>query len=159
MLEAREHGACVDAWLERAANRLPSDRLLLVFVQGFDALWGRAHQTLGDVMLMAIADRVLYVAAEQYPFLSALKVEPAGIRCQELQQQAGSLHRDRLAEAVRFVLVEFLTVLGTLTAEILTPALHAELLQTAPAEAGSEVDGPQAGPRDPNSEAGARAKS
>ena len=159
MVDAREHGACVDAWLERVANRSPSDRLLLVFDQGFAALWGRAHQTLGDVTLMAIVDRVLYVAAEQYPFFSALKVEPAGLRCQELQQQAGSLHRDRLAEAVRFVLVEFLTVLGTLTAEILSPALHAELLKIAPPEAGPEDDGPQAGPQASKGEAGAGAKS
>jgi hypothetical protein len=159
MVDAREHGACVDAWLERAANRLASDKLLLVFDQGFAALWGRAHQTLGDVTLMAIVDRVLYVAAERYPFLSALKVEPAGLRCQELQQQAGNLRRDELAEAVRFVLVEFLTVLGTLTAEILSPALHAELLNIAPAEAGPEDDNPQAGPQDLKSEAGSGAKS
>ena len=159
MVDARAHGACVDAWLERAANRLPSDKLLLVFDQGFTALWGRAHQTLGDVTLMAIVDRVLFVAAEQYPFLSALKVEPAGLRSQELQQQAGSLHRDQLADAVRFVLVEFLTVLGTLTAEILTPALHAELLKIAPTETGSGDGSPQASPQDPKSEAGAGAKS
>lgn len=160
MVDAREHGACVDAWLERAASRLPSDRLLLAFDQGFAALWGRAHQTLGDVTLMAIVDRVLYVAAEQYPFLSALKVEPAGLRCKELQQQAESLHRDQLAEAVRFVLVEFLTVLGTLTAEILTPAMHEELLKIAPAEAESLEDhSSQAGPQDRTREAGSGAKS
>jgi hypothetical protein len=159
MVDAREHGACVDEWMERAANRMPSDRLLGVFDQGFAALWGRAHQTLGDVTLMAIVDRVLYVAAEQYPFLSALKVEPTGLRCQELQRHAGSVHRDQLAQAVRFVLVEFLTVLGNLTAEILTPALHAELLKIAPVEAGPEDDSPQAGPQDPRSEAGAGAKS
>lgn len=158
MVDAREHGACVDAWLERLASGLPSDRLLLVFDQGFAALWGRAHQILGDVTLMAIVDRVLYVAAEQYPFLSALKVEPAGLRCQELQQQARSLHRDQLAEAIRFVLGEFLTVLGTLTAEILTPALHAELLKMAPPEAGPVDDSPQAGPQASKSEAGAGAK-
>ncbi len=159
MVDAREHGACVDAWLERAASRLPSDKLLLVFDRGFAALWARAHQTLGDVTLMAIVDRVLYVAAEQYPFLSALKVEPAGLRGQELQQQAGNLPRDELAEAVRFVLVEFLTVLGTLTAEILSPALHAELLKIAPEQTGSEDDSPQASPQDPKKAAGAGAKS
>ena len=32
---------------------------------------------------------------------------------------------------MRFVLVEFLTVLGNLTAEILSPALHAELAREA----------------------------
>lgn len=90
MVDAHEHGACVDAWLARAANGLPPDKLLMVFNQGFTALWSRAHQTLGDVTLMAIVDRVLYVAAERYPYLCALKVEPAGLRCQELQQQAGN---------------------------------------------------------------------
>jgi hypothetical protein len=32
-----------------------------------------------------------------------------------------------LREAIQFVLVELLTVVGNLTAEILTPALHSEL--------------------------------
>jgi hypothetical protein len=36
-----------------------------------------------------------------------------------------------LREAIRFVLVELLTVLGNLTAEILTPALHAEISRVA----------------------------
>lgn len=159
MVDAREHGACVDEWMERAANRMPSDRLLGVFDQGFAALWGRAHQTLGDVTLMAIVDRVLYVAAEQYPFLSALKVEPTGLRCQELRQHVGGVHREQLAAAVRFVLVEFLTVLGNLTAEILSPALHAELSKAAPANAVPDDNRSQAGPPDPKSEAGAGAKS
>jgi len=159
MVDAREHSACVDEWMARAASRVPSERLLGVFDLGFATLWSRAHQTLGDVTLMAIVDRVLYIAIEQYPFLSALKVDPTGLRCQELQQRAGSVHRDQLAAAVRFVLVEFLTVLGSLTAEILSPALHAELLKVAPAEAVSDDNGSQGGPPDPKSEAGAGAKS
>jgi hypothetical protein len=37
------------------------------------------------------------------------------------------VHGPELVAGIRFVLVEFLTVLGNLTAEILTSELHAEL--------------------------------
>jgi hypothetical protein len=135
MVDETDHGGCVDAWLERAAKGVPAERLIPVFARGFAALWQRAHQPLGEITLSAIVERVLVTAAERFPPLAALKLEAAGLRCQELQElqaQAGSLHPDQLAKGLRFVLVEFLTVLGNLTAEILTPALHAELAKVAP---------------------------
>jgi hypothetical protein len=132
--KSNDHGTCVDAWMDRAARNLPPERLIQLFEQGFAALWGRAQVTLGAVTLTAIVDRVLYTAAEQFPFLSSLKIEGTGIRYQELKERAGSLPQVSLAEGIRFVLVEFLTVLGKLTAEILTPALHSELSKVAPAE-------------------------
>jgi hypothetical protein len=140
-VDAHEHDACVASWMEQATNGLPAERLLQAFEQGFAALWGRANRTLADVTLMAILDRVLYVATEQYPFLCALKVEANGLRCQELQARADSVEHDQLAQGVRFVLVEFLTVLGNLTAEILTPALHSELLKVMPREGSPENQG------------------
>ncbi len=146
MVDAHKHGACVSAWMERAANGLPPERLLPAFEQGFAAVWGRANRTLADVTLMAILDRVLYVAAEQYPFLSVLKVEANGLRCQELQARAESVEPDQLAQGIRFVLVEFLTVLGNLTAEILTPALHAELLKVVPSEGSPDERGSRSEP-------------
>jgi hypothetical protein len=132
MADESNHGACVDAWMERGAKGLPPDRLLLAFEWAFAALWQRAHQTLGDVTLTAIVDRVIYVSAERYPMLSALKLEAVGLRCGDLHHRASSLDGDQLAQGARFVLVEFLTVLGNLTAEILTPALHAELAKVDP---------------------------
>jgi hypothetical protein len=122
------------------------------FDQGFAALWRRAHLTLGDVTLTAIVGRVLYVAAEEHPFLSALTVDPGGLRCQELHERAVDLPPDRLAEALRFVLVEFLTVLGSLTAEILTPALHAELASIAPAAPGPAAEAAPGGSPNPESD-------
>lgn len=127
MTNESDHAARVHAWMESVAKDLPPERLVQVFEQGFAALWRRAHRTLGDITLNAIGDRVLLTAAERFPFLSSLQVESAGLRCQELQGYAGGLSRDWLLEGLRFVLVEFLSVLGNLTAEILTPALHAEL--------------------------------
>ena len=45
----------------------------------------------------------------------------------EIRQSGDIQNVSRLREVVRFVLVEFLTVLGNLTDEILTPKLHVAL--------------------------------
>jgi len=159
MVDAHEHGACVNAWMERAAKSLPPERLLQAFEQGFSALWGRANRTLGDVTLMAIVDRVLYVATEKYPFLAALQVETTGLRCEEIRKHVRSVPHDELEKAVRFVLIEFLTVLGSLTAEILTPALHSELLKMTSEQGRPQESKSQDKPTDSESAAGEEAKS
>lgn len=133
MIGENNHSACVNAWIERAAKGLRSEQLVQAFDRAFSALWHRAYQTLGDVTLTAIVDRVLYDAAQRYAFLAVLRVDAAGLRCQELGETAGSLPQDQLAAGIRFVLVELLRILGSLTGEILTPALHAELAEVAPA--------------------------
>ena len=134
MADENDHGAHVNAWMERGAKELPPEGLLRAFEAAFAVLWRRAHRTLGDVTLAAIVDRVLYVASEQYPIFSSLKVETTGLRCEEFHQRAACLHGVELAEGVRFVLAEFLTVVGDLTDDILTPALHEELGKVQPKE-------------------------
>ncbi len=126
MFDENDHGACVNAWMERVARGLPPERLIQAFEHAFSVLWSRAYRTLGDVTLTAIVDRVLYQASEEYPILSALKIEAKGLRW-ELHEYAGRMHPEQLSDGLRFVMVEFLTVLGNLTAEILTEPLHAEL--------------------------------
>lgn len=103
-----------------------------LFEAALRVLWGRTKTTLGEVTLTAIAERVLSKASEKFPLFSTLKVEPTeGIQCRELRKGIGSVRDPALLEGIRFVLVEFLTVLGNLTAEILTPELHAELFKVA----------------------------
>jgi hypothetical protein len=131
MAQQNDPRAIVDAWLDRAGRGLPVDLLLQAFQEAFDALWRRAHLTLGDVTLMAIVDRVLCNTAERFPELSSLRVEPAGLWTQALRDRAERLKVDELLDGIRFVLVEFLTVLGSLTAEILSRALQAELVKLA----------------------------
>lgn len=133
MAGAHNHGACVDAWLGRETDALEAESLVELLQRGLDALWKRAHQPLGEVTLTAIAERVLYTAAERFPPLVTLSICPTGIRCQTLREQAAEVPREELLRAIRFVLVELLTVLGNLTANILTPGLHAALAKvTAP---------------------------
>jgi hypothetical protein len=128
----RSHIGCVNAWMDRGAGGLPPERLVQAFEEAFGALWRRAHQTLGDVTLTAILDRVLCNGAERFPILSELRIEATGLDCRELRKNAHGAPPNELADAIRFVLVEFLRVLGSLTANILTPALHAELSMVAP---------------------------
>jgi hypothetical protein len=125
-----DHTARVQAWMVGVKTLPPAQRVTR-FEQALGGLWRRALGTLGEITLTAIVDRVFYTASERYPFLSALKVEGNGIRFDEFREQGSVLHDNQFLEAVCFVLVEFLTVLGNLTAEILTPALHAELSKTA----------------------------
>jgi hypothetical protein len=124
---AAVHDAYVAAWLDGAAKGVPPAQLIGLFERALGALWQRALSTLGEVTLTAIVDRVLYTASEKFPILSALSVEGAGIRFEELRSGIGAGDDGNLLEAVRFVLVELLSVLGNLTAQILTPALHEAL--------------------------------
>lgn len=140
MPDERNHGAYVAKWMERTAVGFPPAKLLQVFEEAFGALWSRAHQTLGDVTLTAIVDRVLYTATEQHPMLSSITVEATGLRSEELRARADALSHDELAGAIQFVLVEFLTVLGNLTADILTPALHFELSKIGLRKTGEDTE-------------------
>jgi hypothetical protein len=129
------HAAYVEAWLAGAAKTLEPAQLVALFERALSALWRRTEVTLGEVTLTAIIDRVLYTASETHPFLSVLKVEKTGI-CFDGFRDPGAQQAD-LHAAVHLVLVEFLTVLGHLTDEILTPALHAELSKVAPVGPGA----------------------
>jgi hypothetical protein len=133
VLDQGQHEAPVDAWLKRSAkDDLPPAVLLQLFEAALGALWARTKTTLGEVTLTAIAERVLHDASEKFPLFSSLKVEPTGgIPFRELRERPNSVNVSELTAGIRFVLVEFLTVLGNLTADILTPELHAELSNVA----------------------------
>jgi hypothetical protein len=145
-LDERQHEACVDAWLEQSAHDHSPDVLLGLFEAALGKLWARTTTTLGEVTLTAIAERVLYTVSETFPLFSSLEVEAIGrVSFHELRQRAGSVSGAELMAGIRFTLVELLTVLGHLTAEILTPDLHAVLSSVALPEARS-VDKPQRAP-------------
>jgi hypothetical protein len=109
------------------AGAVPQDQLARLFEKAMSALWHRTYSALGDITVAAIVDRVLYNATEKYPVLGSLTVDTSGVKFAEFREQAGSVSSGDLREAIHFVLAELLTVVGKLTAEILTPALHSEL--------------------------------
>jgi hypothetical protein len=127
------HAVEVDAWLARALSDRSSDGLVQQFGKTLHALWARTQPKLGEVTLSAIAERVLYNASERFTFFSTMTVEsPKGIQIADLADRIAHVPEAEQIAGIRFLLVELLTVLGNLTAEILTPELHAELLRGAP---------------------------
>lgn len=99
--------------------------------------------TLGEVTLDALFDRVLSTAAETYPFLASVSLEADGLRCEGLREKAKDIPREELLAALRFVLLELLTVVGNLTAEILSPALHDALSRVPTGAASDDSTAPQ----------------
>jgi hypothetical protein len=151
MMNESDHAAFVDTWLESSTKSLSPELRLEFFEASLGALWNCTRMTLGDVTLMAIMDRVLYNATEKFPFFSALRVEAnRGFQGQDLRERVASVDDSELMDGIRFVLVEFLTVIGNLTAEILTPELHTELSKVVRAMAGLHTEGEpgQAAPRE-----------
>ncbi|CAN5842276.1 hypothetical protein BH11MYX2_BH11MYX2_10260 [soil metagenome] len=119
------HRAVVSAWFLRTCAGRPNEALVHAFADAFSVLWARTYLTLGDITLTAIVDRVLHTAAEHYPPLACLAIVESTLELGDMANATTS--HDELAEGVQFVLVELLTILGNLTAEILTPTLHAVL--------------------------------
>jgi hypothetical protein len=128
MFEESSHRECVDAWLARRASTAVggAGEYVDAFEAALAALCARARVTLGDVTLGAILDRVLTNTVHEFPSFSSLRLEATGrVDCQGLRD--AGMEQAVLIEGVRFALVELLTVVGNLTADVLSPALHAEL--------------------------------
>lgn len=120
------HAAHVEQWLAGSATDLSTSGLIALLERALVALWRGANATLGEVTLTAIVDRVLHEASGQYPFVSITRIDGAEVRFEVCLR--GAVQRDRrLRDVIQFALAEFLTVLGHLTDEILTPALHGAL--------------------------------
>ena len=132
MSDSQDHSKHVATWMKEAAKDLSSEQLLQLFEQAMGALWNRARLILGDVTLSAIMDRVLYNAAERFSLFESLEVGKNGLDFQELGERQNAFDEGDLEEGIRFVIVEFLAVIGNLTGEILTPALHSELSKVTP---------------------------
>jgi hypothetical protein len=127
-----DHAAVVDAWLEGAMKDLQPELWIDLFAASLETLWISASETLGEVTLHAIVDRVLHNAGARFAFLATLEIKAHGeIRMDGLRARVDLRHDPELIHGMRFVLVELLSVIGSLTAEILSPELHAELLRVA----------------------------
>lgn len=131
MVEPIDHEAFIDAWLDRVGDDRAASSWIDLLERALGALYSSAVRTLGVVTLNAICDRVLYEAVRQDPALSSLRIEALRVITTELRTRAELADPQRARTALRFVLLEHLTVLGNLTAEILTPSLHHELTRLA----------------------------
>jgi len=129
MHERNLHEKVIMEWRAGWAGTLAHPVLMDVFERAMDALWRRAHMSLGEMTLTAIVDRVLHQGSEKFPHLTLLRVETRGVHFGDLGPSTPSLDRTLLEESLVFLVYELLRVFGSLTGEILTPGLHAELLK------------------------------
>lgn len=128
MPESILHEHCVDGWLALAACAGTPPHLLIARLRlAVDALWKRCRDRLGEVALMAIADRVLHETRVRHPCFGDLRLDEKGIAFDGLGGPDRGAGLDAVRGAARFLLCEFLRIVGRLTAEVLSPALHAEL--------------------------------
>lgn len=125
--EGSSHSKHVDDWIEKNVGGVPSEKLLIIFGEAIQAIQKRAGATLSEVTLSAIFDRVLHMSQQKFPLLSNVKIESKGIVLDALAGHASDLARDEITAAFRFFLIELLTLLGNLTADILTKPLYQEL--------------------------------
>ena len=124
------HASAVDAWLIRACAGGSSAALLAGFHEALAGIWARAARTLGQVTLDAVARQVLANAIGRHRCFQPLEPAAGGpFRCDELQleKRLATASYDELVHGMRAVLLEVLGLLGTMTAEVLTPELHEEL--------------------------------
>jgi hypothetical protein len=113
--------------MERATAGRNQPQLVHLLERALNALYASARKVLGEVTLAAIVDRVLFTAAERHAFLADLRFESSSISAKKLLERSPAPDESALRDAMRFVLIEMLTVLGNLTAELLTPAFYSEL--------------------------------
>jgi hypothetical protein len=123
------HAAAVDGWIAQVIDGADQADVVDLFRAALEVLWGRTVTTLGSVTLIAIGERVLSTATRRYSFLAAVNARPNGDARwkQQLRERLTLVPRPELIEGLRFAFVELLTVIGRLTAEILSPDLHAAL--------------------------------
>jgi hypothetical protein len=120
------HADRVAAWIAKSSKGLPPDQLVKLFEQAFTALWHRSRLTISTITLVAIMDRTLFNSTEHFPVLLALKVDKAGLSFDEFRKQSHLGEKD-LIEAFQCLLIEFLTITGSISGEIVTPYLYDEL--------------------------------
>jgi hypothetical protein len=122
------HSAVVRTWENKFKPDITLDQRIRLFELGINSIENRASTTLSSVTLLVILDRVLHQSRDKYSVLSCVSIELNSLKLR-YKQSHNELASQELLEALRFLLVELLTVLGRITADILTIPLHNELLK------------------------------
>ncbi|RZA15778.1 MAG: hypothetical protein EOP10_25770, partial [Proteobacteria bacterium] len=71
MRKKNYHFEIVDLWTSHALVAISRDEALKSFDQAFSRIWRRAEITLGKITVRAVADRVVSVAADDFPWIKS----------------------------------------------------------------------------------------
>jgi len=122
------HEKQVRIWETENAKGLSKEQLVPLFAKAILAVEKRSLVTLSSVTVMVVADRAIHESKEKHPILANIKIDPNGMDFSELLKMNNSQVAEEACDALRYLLMEYLMVLGNITAQILTTALHRELM-------------------------------
>lgn len=123
------HRSRVEAWLERAEKDLTNEQLVDLLEQALERLSAAALESASEVTIAAVLDRSVVETVDAHRWLPPIPVSGASADLAAFRSAAPGLKRENVLQAARFLLTDFLAILGNLTAEVLTRGLHKELAQ------------------------------
>lgn len=122
------HALQVYAWENENGHGLSSEEIVHLFSSAIHAIEKRSLATLSSITLMVILDRALFECQEQFPILKSVHLEEKSINLAVLLEKNKNFNTENLRNALRHLLIQMLTVLGNITADILSAPLHKTLM-------------------------------
>ena len=124
-----EHAKKVDEWISKSVVGLEQVDQARVFASALLEIENRVLLTLSSITWKAILERALSQSSELHPLLLGIKVEAHGLSIAGLLPSLQSEHTNQVIESFRFFIIEILTIVGNLTAEVLTEPLYRVLFK------------------------------
>lgn len=123
------HKELVNLWEEKNTKDLRDEQLTQVYGSAFQAIERCCLATLSRVTINVVIDRVLHLGSEKFPILSLVEIDLSGFSLKGLIQNIKNYKTEEIKEAFSYLLVEFLTVIGNITSDVLTASLHKALMK------------------------------
>jgi hypothetical protein len=123
-----DHAKTVADWESRHGSGLTQKQKILLFEKALRAIEERTCQTLSRVTLAAVIDRLLHMGQDRFPILADAQLESFTFNFQAINESEAHGSEEHLA-ALRYLLIELLSVLSRITANILVAPLHQALAQ------------------------------
>lgn len=121
------HSGNVHAWLASAQKGLSSQDLIDLFGLGLDSVWTSAEKIISDVTLIAVFDRVAAYGQALYPWVPMIPLKANRPDLASMRAAAASIDRKETLMLIQILLTEYVSILGAMTGETLTPRMHRAL--------------------------------
>lgn len=123
------HEAKVRVWLKETTTGMDASELIDHFEYAITVIWSRAADTVSDVTVAAVFDRVLTEAVHLHPCLALYNIQNGHLKLDKCRTELMLKTNEEIAQIMLFVFTEFLTILGNITAEVISNQMHKSLSQ------------------------------
>ncbi len=113
--------------IETMVYQAHKEEVLDVYETFLTVMWQRISPILGDVTALAIAQRGLLLTLRTYPHITYVSVLNHGFDFSNLRPQIDTVEHEALCNAFQELIENLLTILTTLTGDILIRQLIREL--------------------------------